>query len=390
MPYIWELKDWPHFTWDAGAVHANSYRYALNANRLANEVQPLSDQERADSMIELMVAEAQKTSRIEGETINPEAIRSSILKQLGLAEEDRWQDPDARGIARLVVLSRQEFAEPLTVERLCSWHRQFLGERIRNAGRWRTEPIRIVSGVAGKEKVHFEGPPASRVAGEMATFLQWFNASTSLPGPVRSGVAHLYFESIHPFEDGNGRMGRIVAEIALSQELGYPAVLSLSAAIDRQRKEYYQMLNQASRQSSMDITGWLEWWTQCVLDSQEQAWGKIAFVIRKAAFWRTCENRVNDRQEKVLARMLREGPEGFKGGMSARKYVGLTGCSDSTATRDLSLLASIGALERLPAGGRSTRYVLRLPGPTVMSASLQSAENSPQPKPPETVLEPEI
>ncbi len=361
MPYIWELKEWPRFTWNAGFVQENSYRYALGANRLGSEAQPLSNQERTNSMIDLMVVEAQKTSRIEGEAVDPEAIRSSILKQLGMAEEDRWQDPHARGIARLVVLSRQKFAEPLSVESLCSWHRQFLGERMRNAGRWRTEPVWIVSGVAGKEKVRFEGPPASRVASEMETFVEWFNASSSLPGPVRSGVAHLYFESIHPFADGNGRMGRAIAEIALSQELGYPAVLSLSAEIDRQRKEYYRMLNQASRQGSMDITGWLEWWTQCVLNSQEHAREQIAFVIRKAAFWRSYWNCVNDRQEKVLARMLREGPGGFKGGMSARKYVGLTGCSRPTATRDLSLLTKIGALERLPAGGRSTRYVLRLP-----------------------------
>lgn len=360
MPYIWELEDWPHFTWNAEVVQDNSYRYALAVNRLARDVQPLSDRERTNSMIDLMVAEARKTSRIEGEIVDPEAVRSSILKQLDLAEDDRWQDPDARGIARLVVQSRQEFAKPLTVEALCSWRREFLGERMRNAGSWRTEPVWIVSGVAGKEKMHFEGPPASRIAGEMETFVEWFNASSSLPGPVRSGVAHLYFESIHPFADGNGRMGRAIAEIALSQELGYPVLLSLSAAIDRQRKEYYRMLNQASRQSSMDITGWLEWWTQCVLNSQEQAREQIAFVIRKSAFWRSYGNRVNDRQEQVLARMLREGPEGFKGGMSARKYVALTGCSGATATRDLSHLTKIGALERLPAGGRSTRYELRL------------------------------
>ena len=362
MPYIWELKDWPHFTWNAGVVQDNSYRYALTVNRLASEMRSLSYQERTNSMIDLMVSEAQTTSRIEGETADPEAVRSSILKQLGLAEEDRWQDPYARGIARLMVLSGQDFAEPLTVDGLCSWHRQFLGERMRNAGRWRTKPIWIVSGVAGKEKVHFEGPPASRLAGEMETFVEWFNASSSLPGPVRSGVAHLYFESIHPFADGNGRMGRAIAEIALSQELGYPALLSLSSAIDRQRKQYYEMLNQASRQSNMDITGWLEWWTQCVLNAQEQAREQIVFVIRKAAFWRSYGNRVNDRQEKVLARMLREGPEGFKGGMSARKYVALTRCSGATATRDLSFLTKIGALERLPSGGRSTRYALRLPG----------------------------
>ncbi len=362
MPYIWELEDWPHFTWDAGVVQHNSYRYALAAGRLANEVLPLSSEERTNSMIDLMVDEARKTSRIEGETVDPQAVRSSILKQLGLAEEDRWQDPYARGIARLVVVSRQQFAQPLTVEDLCSWHRQFLGERMLNAGGWRTEPIWIVSGVAGKERVHFEGPPASRVAGEMEAFVEWFNASSSLPGPVRSGVAHLYFESIHPFADGNGRMGRAIAEIALSQELGYPALLSLSAAIDRQRKEYYRKLNQASRQNSMDITAWLQWWTQCVLNAQEHAREQIAFVIRKAAFWRSFGNRVNDRQEKALARMLREGPDGFKGGMSARKYVALTGCSGPTATRDLSLLTKIGALERLPAGGRSTRYVVRLPG----------------------------
>ena len=175
-----------------------------------------------------MVAEAQKSSWIEGESISPRAIRAAILKQLGLIRTDRRQNPRARGIARLMVAGRSQFAAPLAPRRLCEWHKQFLGEVLAEAGRWRNQPVWIMSGWAGNKTVDYEGPPASRVEDEMARFIDWFNASAALPGPVRSGVAHLYFECIHPFEDGNGRMGRAIAEIALSQELGYAALVSLS------------------------------------------------------------------------------------------------------------------------------------------------------------------
>ena len=366
MPYIWESKDWPHFRWDAESVCLNSYGYALTVSHLAREIGPLAEQERKDAAVDLMVAEAQKSSWIEGESISPRAIRAAILKQLGLIRTDRRQNPRARGIARLMVAARSQFAAPLAARRVCQWHKQFLGEVLAEAGRRRNQPVWIMSGPAGNKTVDYEGPPASRVEDEMARFIAWFNASAALPGPVRSGVAHLYFECIHPFEDGNGRMGRAIAEIALSQELGHAALLSLSNTIGQRRKAYYAALKQASSRDSMDITEWLEWWTGCVLDAQIEARAQIGFLVARKQFWRAYGDKVNDRQEKVLTRMLREvreGPAGLEQGVSAREHLRTSGCSKATASRDLTALLRIGALERLPGGGRSTRYAVRLPDP---------------------------
>ena len=371
MPYIWESKDWPHFNWDAEAVYANSYRYALTVSHLAQEMSLLSEQEREDAAIDRMVTEGRKTSWIEGESIHPRAIRAAILNQLGLARTARQQNRRARGIARLMVAAREHFAAPLSAGRLCEWHRQFLGELLGDAGRWRTHSIWIMSGLAGNKTVDYEAPPASCVDAEMARFIRWFAASQALPGPVRSGVAHLYFECIHPFADGNGRMGRALAEIALSQELGYAALLSLSNTIEQRRKGYYAALKQASSRDSMDITKWLRWWTQCVLDAQVEARAQIGFLVDKKRFWRAFGERINKRQEKVLTRMLGEGPARFKVGMSAKEYTRLTGCSKATATRDLTALRQAGALQRLPGGGRSTRYAIQLPEPSSANAPLE-------------------
>ena len=363
MPYIWESEHWPNFTWDSQAVQGESYSYALMAGRVAREAESLSESERRDAVIDLMVTEARKTSWIEGEDIDPEAIRSSILKQLGLIETDYRTDPQARGVARLMTAARSLFAEPLAQERLWEWHKLLMAPTLGDAaGKWRTQRSWIVSGVYGDEKIHYEAPPAARVPEEMEKFIDWFNASQSLPGPVRAGVSHLYFECIHPFADGNGRMGRAIAEIALSQELRYPAIISLSNTIDEQRKGYYAMLQQASGQLGMDITGWLKWWTECVRRAQEDACEQIAFAVLKSRFWKMHGQSVNARQEKALARMLRAEPAGFAGGMSTQKYSRLTRCSKRTAARDLSDLLNKGALELLSGGGRSTRYALRLPG----------------------------
>ncbi len=365
MPYIWESRDWPHFRWDAADVYPNCYRYALNAGHLAREITPLSEQEREDAVIALMVAEAQKTSSIEGESVSARAVRAAIHKLLGRTATENRQNARARGIARLMVAARQHFSAALNAGSLCDWHKQFLGDLQEGAGRWRRQPVWIVSGPARDKRVDYEGPPATRVAEEMARFIEWFNASESLPGPVRAGVAHLYFECIHPFEDGNGRMGRAIAEIALSQEMGSGVLLSLSSVIEQRRQEYYAALKLASSCASTDITGWLEWWTQCVLDAQIEARNQFRCLVRRKQFWSAFREQVNSRQEKVLTHMLHEGSAGgearMSANMSAKEYRRLTGCSKPTATRDLTALVRIGALKRLPGGGRSTRYAVQLP-----------------------------
>ena len=262
---------------------------------------------------------------------------------------------------------RERFREPLTARRLFAWHDMVIADRHQRSripvGAWRDDAIQVVSGPIGRETVHFEGPPASDVPREMARFLRWFNATaprgetSDLPGPARAAVAHLHFECIHPFADGNGRIGRAISETALAQELGRPVLLSLSMSIEAERKKYYEALTAAGH-SGLDITPWVAYFVETVLEAQLAARATIAFVFEKTRFWRRFDERVNERQRKVLARMFRAGPEGFEGGISARKYVAITGASKATASRDLADLLRAGALRRLPGGGRSTRYEL--------------------------------
>ncbi|MCK5425788.1 MAG: Fic family protein [Emcibacter sp.] len=366
MQYIWQRKKWPNFTWDTEVVDQKAYAYALEASSLVGEVKHLSDIEKTDALIDLMVSEAVKTSQIEGENLDREDVRSSIRNQLGLNKEpETVRDPKANGVAALMISVRDSFSEELTKERLCQWQDQIIVGRYERSkmdvGKWRAniEPMQIVSGAIGKEKVHFEAPPSSQVPEEMVLFIKWFNDSRDIKGAVRAGIAHLYFESIHPFSDGNGRIGRAISEIALSQELGHPALLSLSTTIQGRRHEYYDYLSRASL-GDLDITEWLLWFTELVQDSQKQAKEQIAFVLSKVRYWDRYTNLFNDRQAKVLNRMLREGVEGFKGGVSAQKYIKMTNCSKATATRDLAELLNIEAIRKMDGGGRSTRYVVRL------------------------------
>ncbi len=367
MTYIWQRGEWPNFTWDNDAVDQNAYAYALEASSLVGEVTYLSETEKTDALIDLMVSEAVKTSQIEGENYDREDVRSSIRNQLGLnTTPETVRDPRANGVAALMISVRDHFAEHLTEQRLCEWQDQVIVGRYDRAkldvGKWRTsaEPMQIVSGAIGNEKVHYEAPPSEQVPAEMERFVEWFNVSQSLKGAIRAGVAHLYFECIHPFSDGNGRVGRAISEIALSQELGHPALVSLSTTIQGRRQDYYDALSRAS-QGSLDITEWLVWFTALVLDSQRQAKDQITHVLSKARFWDMHSDKLNERQAKVLSRMFREGPEGFKGGMSAQKYTKITDCSKATATRDLAELLTMGAFRKLEGGGRSTRYDIQLP-----------------------------
>ncbi len=366
MTYIWAREGWPRFRFDLQGVHGALYRYAAEANALKGSVAQLGDEEQTEALIDLMVSEAITTSSIEGEDLDRGDVRSSIRNRLRLNRTpEPVADPRADGIAALMISVRERFREPLTARRLFDWHHMVIAEgdlrRRIPVGTWRDDAIQVVSGPIGREVVHFEAPPATDVPREMARFLRWFNGSAprgetgDLPGPVRAAVAHLHFECIHPFADGNGRIGRAISETALCQELGRPVLLSLSMAIEAKRKRYYQALASASR-GELDVTNWVGYFVETVLEAQLRARATITFVLEKARFWRRFGDRVNQRQGKALARMFRAGPEGFEGGISARKYVAITGASRATASRDLADLLRTGALRRLPGGGRSTRY----------------------------------
>jgi len=286
-----------------------------------------------------------------------------VRHRLGLSDAPAGtSDRASVGAGELMVAVRTFWDAALDNETLFAWHRILMrGNRRVLAGAWRThaDPMQVISGAVGKARLHFEAPPSARVPGEMERFITWFNASrkTIPAAPVRAAVAHLYFESIHPFEDGNGRIGRALAEKALSQGLGRPATLSLSRTIEAQRRAYYIALETAQR--SNEITPWLRYFTAAVIEAQRDAEAHVMYVLNQARFFDRYRDQLNPRQLRVVRRMLEAGPGGFEGGMNARKYVSLNRVSKATATRDLQQLVVCGAF-RSVGGGRSARYELCL------------------------------
>jgi Fic family protein len=365
MTYNWQQPDWPEFRYRLDGMADQLLAFAEHAGRVSGLLEGLPEDLGTEAVLDLMISEAVRSSASEGETLNRDAVRSSIRNRLGLNAVPQPVDSRmADGAGELMVAVRTGFREPLSEETLFSWHRMLLGgSTTLRVGGWRQggDPMQVVSGRIDRPTVHFEAPPSGRVPGEMARFIAWFNDTA--PGgpnvipqpPVRSALVHLYFESIHPFEDGNGRIGRALSEKALSQGLGRPVVLSLSRSIDAVRSSYYSALKAASRGN--DVTAWIDWFVGVVVHAQRDAGDQVRFVLRKSKFFQRFQTELNERQLKIVRRMFEAGPDGFTGGMNARKYVALTGASKATATRDLLQLARIGALHPL-GGGRSTRYVL--------------------------------
>ena len=365
MKYNWQQTDWPEFKYDVSQVQDVLFTFAEKTGHVSGILKSLPDSTQTEAIIDLMVSEAVKTSAIEGEHLNRSDVMSSIRHNLGLSTDtQRVVDQYARGAADLMVDVRKTYREPLSEQKLLEWHKMILSSsRQVTVGAWREhkEPMQIISGPVGKWKVHFEAPPSEKVPGEMARFINWFNITTpgekqEIKNPMlRSAIAHLYFESIHPFEDGNGRIGRAISEKALSQGLGRPVLLSLSETIEADRKTYYKTLKTAQR--SIEVTAWIVYFSNTVLEAQSRAEEGIDFILKKTKFFDQFKDRLNKRQMKVIRRMLDEGPKGFEGGMSAKKYIAITRTSKATATRDLQYLSEIGVLKQT-GGGRSVRYHL--------------------------------
>jgi Fic family protein len=366
MKYNWQQEDWPEFRYDLKATEERLWDFASRSGRVTGALDALPEERQLETLIEIMVSEAIKTSEIEGEYLDRRDVMSSIQKNMGfLNEKINVRDKRAEGIGMLISEVRKSYDEPLTVATLFSWHAMVMEGNNYNIqiGKWRTnkEPMQVISGAMGKEKVHFEAPPSTAVPEEMKRFIEWFNATA--PGgkqeirkaPLRSAIAHLYFESIHPFEDGNGRVGRAIAEKALAQSVDRPVLISLSASMEAEKKEYYAALERA--QQSNEITPWINYFVQTVLNAQVKAEELIEFTLKKARFFDKFESQLNDRQLKVIRRMLHEGPDGFQGGMNARKYFAIAKVSKATATRDLQDLLQKDVFV-VTGGGRSTSYEL--------------------------------
>ena len=353
MGWNWQQPDWPGFTWDRSRLLAAEQRFLLGGGVLLGTVKHLADEDQEQLRIEAMSTEAVTTSEIEGEILDRASVQSSIRRQLGLATDNRRVRPGEQGIAEMMVDLYRSFPDPLSNETLFRWHRMVVSGRrdLADVGRYRTgtEPMQVVSGAIDRPHIHFEAPPSSQVRSEMGHFISWFErtapgAKDALPALARAGIAHLYFESIHPFEDGNGRIGRAIAEKSLAQSLGQPTLTALAATILARRKEYYASLEAANKQN--EITCWLAWFAAIAIEAQQSTTALVEFLIEKTKLLDRLRGQMNNRQEKALLRMFREGPHGFKGGLSAGNYSTITGASPATTTRDLADLVEKAALSR--------------------------------------------
>jgi Fic family protein len=365
MTWNWQQAQWPQFAYDPAAMEPLEREFLLNSGEFFGVFRHVGADDQDSLRIELIGDEALKTSEIEGEFLDRDSLQASLRQQFGLASETRRVRPAERGIAEMMVDLYRGFADPLTHEILFAWHRMVMaGARVREIARYRThaEPMQVVSGPVHAQKVHFEAPPSSEMRREMDAFVAWFNKTAPggeqpLPALTRAAIAHLYFVSIHPFEDGNGRIGRALAEKSLAQNLGQPTLIALAYTIERGRKAYYRALEHNNKQVKID--DWLGYFGNTVIEAQRNTIRRVDFYLAKAKLYEKLRGKLNVRQDKVLARMFREGIDGFKGGLSAENYISIARTSRATATRDLQDLVAMGALTRT-GELRHTRYHLNI------------------------------
>lgn len=366
MQWNWQHSNWPNFNYDAASMLPLEQRFLQSAGEVIGAVRHFNEDDRSQLRIELLSDEAIKTSEIEGEFLDRASVQSSLRRQFGLDADDRPVRPQERGIAEMMADVYQNWSGALYRDELSHWHSMLMaGNRhIETIGAYRRhdDAMQIVSGRLDKPTIHFEAPPSRQVAAEMERFIAWFNQSgPNGPSPLqaltRAAIGHLYFESIHPFEDGNGRIGRALAEKSLAQNIGQPSLISLAFTIEKNRKAYYWELERHQR--TLDITEWVLYFSQTILEAQQATIERIAFFIQKTKFYDRFRGQLNERQEKVIARIFKEGLGGFKGGLSADNYISITATSRATATRDLQQLVEIGALTRT-GERRHTRYALQL------------------------------
>lgn len=358
-PWNWQDKDWPNWRFDQAKLRALEEQFLLNSGRLLGAWQHLAPQTQERLKIDLLSDEALKTSEIEGEYLDRASVQSSVRRQFGLQVERR-AGPAETGIAELMVSCFNGFGEIFTDDVMFQWHRLICAGRtdLTDIGQYRTHaaPMQVISGPIQKPIVHFEAPPSAKMQSEMTRFITWFEAS-ELPALTKAGLAHLYFVTIHPFEDGNGRIARALSEKVMAQALGQPSLLALSRQIEAQRKAYYEALHASNR--SLEVIDWLLWFAQTALDAQAYSISLIDHLIAKTKMMDRLRGQLNPRQEKALIRMFEAGPEGFLGGLSANNYMIITDTAPATARRDLGDLVAKGALTRT-GERRGTRYWLKL------------------------------
>lgn len=362
--YVWEKEAWPELVWDDEKLARLLAQVSRGQGRLIGKMEALGFDLRSEAHLRTLTEDVVKSSEIEGEKLDSEQVRSSIARRLGMdAGGLVAADRDVEGVVEMMLDATANYAEPLTAERLLAWHAALFptgrsSMRKINVGAWRddhTGPMQIVSGPVGKEKVHFKAPPAERVPAEVKRFLEWFAEPGDTDALLIAGLAHLWFVTIHPFDDGNGRIARAIADMALarSEQTGQ-RFYSMSAQIRRDRNEYYIMLERTQK-GELDVTPWQDWFLSCLMRAIEGAGHTLGAVLEKARFWqRFAAESLNERQIKILSRLL----DGFEGKMTTSKWAKIAKCSQDTAYRDILDLVERGALQKDPGGGRSTSYSL--------------------------------
>lgn len=362
--YIHELDSWPDFQWDRIRLSEMLSAVRHQQGRLTGRMEALGFNLRAEAVLHTLTEDVLKSSEIEGELLDRSQVRSSIARRLGmdigaLTPADR----DVEGVVEMMLDAVEKYKNPLTNERLFAWHSALFptgrsGMIKTTVGSWRTDqsgPMQVVSGPVGRERVHFQAPPAQRIEQEMNTFLSWFNGEVPYDPVLKAGIAHLWFVTIHPFDDGNGRIARTIADMMLARsEQSTQRFYSMSAQIRKERNAYYKIL-QETQNGNLDITGWLEWFLNCLGEAFNGAENILATVLKKARFWDMHSgDQFNARQRDIINRLL----DKFEGNLTSSKWAKLEKCSQDTALRDISDLVKRNILVKTPGGGRSTSYTL--------------------------------
>ncbi len=364
IKYIYQKPAWPKFTWDTGVLAGRLAAAHNRQERLLGHMAALGFHLRAEATLHSLTEEVITSNEIEGRILDRELVRSSIARRLGmetaaLARPDR----DVEGVVDMMLDATEKYMKPLSAKRLFDWHAALFptgrsGMHKITVGKWRTDktgPMQVVSGAIGRERVHYEAPPAVALGGEMRAFLSWFNTYDGTDLILRAGIAHLWFVTVHPFDDGNGRVARAIADMALARsEKTSQRFYSMSSQIQKERAAYYDIL-ESTQKGGLDITSWLAWFLGCLSRALDGAETVLSSVLTKARFWeRHTETTFNDRQRTVLNRLL----DGFEGKLTSSKWAKLAKCSQDTAGRDIDDLLQRGILKRNPGGGRSTSYSL--------------------------------
>ncbi|SHJ18491.1 Fic family protein [Flavobacterium terrae] len=359
--YIHQRKDWPNFTWDADKISPLLGAVRHNQGKILGQMQALGFKLQEETMLKALTLDVVKTSQIEGEQLNPEQVRSSIARRLGI--EIAGAVPAERsveGIVEMLLDATQSYTKPLTAERLFDWHAALFptgrsGMYKINVGAWRDDVMQVTSGPMGKEKIHFEAPPATKVPAEMQQFLNWMETDQGIDPVIKAAIAHLWFVTIHPFDDGNGRIARAIADLQLARADQSPQrFYSMSAQIQAERNKYYDILENTQK-DELDITPWLEWFLDCLMHSMAQTDEVVSKTLIRAKFWETHrETQLNVRQQKILHLLL----DDFFGVLNVSKYAKINKTSTDTALRDIQDLMQKDILEQ-EGKGRSTSYRLK-------------------------------